>query len=100
MATTIRIDPVSKKVHLEFSWDESGAPSVNVAESKQETSAVEKVEKKEEKVMKEYTMDEVAKHTTKDDCWVVISGQVLDVTNFLPDRAFSFSLLFCVWAGS
>ena len=24
-----------------------------------------------------YTLDEVAKHTTKNDCWVVVSGQVL-----------------------
>jgi len=32
------------------------------------------------------TMEEVAKHTTKDDCWVVVSGQVLDVTKFLPDH--------------
>lgn len=87
MATTIRIDPESKKVQLEFSWDEAGAPSVRVAETQHETSTVEKVEKKEKKVMKEYTMEEVAKHTTKDDCWVVISGQVLDVTKFLPDRA-------------
>ncbi|KAF4689843.1 hypothetical protein FOZ62_000440, partial [Perkinsus olseni] len=30
------------------------------------------------------TMEEVAKHTTEDDCWVVINGEVLDVTDFLP----------------
>merc|ERR1712190_203345 len=29
------------------------------------------------------TMAEVAKHTTKTDCWVVLSGNVLNVTNFL-----------------
>lgn len=28
----------------------------------------------------QYTMEEVAKHTKKDDVWVVIDGQVLDVT--------------------
>lgn len=33
-----------------------------------------------------YTMDEVAAHTKKDDIWVVIDGQVLDVTKFLPDH--------------
>merc|ERR1719231_1083355 len=32
------------------------------------------------------TMDEVAKHTTKESCWVVVSGQVLDVTKFLKDH--------------
>merc|ERR1719265_1873500 len=31
-----------------------------------------------------YTLEEVAKHTTKSDCWVVVAGQVLNVTNFLP----------------
>merc|ERR1719281_1383391 len=32
------------------------------------------------------TMAEVAKHTTKTDCWVVVSGQVLDVTKFLGEH--------------
>lgn len=31
-------------------------------------------------------MAEVAKHVTKGDCWVVVNGNVLDVTNFLPDH--------------
>merc|ERR1719210_2184558 len=31
-----------------------------------------------------YTMEEVAKHTTKGDCWVVLHGRVLNVSNFLP----------------
>merc|ERR1711920_61449 len=30
--------------------------------------------------------DEVAKHTTKTDCWVVVSGQVLNVTKFLGEH--------------
>ena len=29
---------------------------------------------------KTYTMDEVAKHAAKDDCWVVVNGDVYDVT--------------------
>jgi succinate dehydrogenase/fumarate reductase flavoprotein subunit len=33
-----------------------------------------------------YTMAEVAKHTTKDDCWVVVDGNVYDVTEFLEDH--------------
>ena len=33
-----------------------------------------------------YTMAEVAKHTSKTDCWVVVEGQVLDVTSFLSEH--------------
>jgi flavocytochrome c len=33
-----------------------------------------------------YSLDEVAKHTTKGDCWVVVGGQVLNVTSFLPNH--------------
>jgi cytochrome b involved in lipid metabolism len=29
---------------------------------------------------------EVAKHDKKDDCWVIIDGEVLDVTKFLEDH--------------
>jgi cytochrome b involved in lipid metabolism len=35
---------------------------------------------------KEYTLDEVAKHKTEKDCWVVVNGQVLDATTFLKDH--------------
>merc|ERR1719373_429332 len=33
-----------------------------------------------------YTLEEVAKHTTKSDCWVVVNGEVLDVTKFLGEH--------------
>merc|ERR1712060_235889 len=33
-----------------------------------------------------YSLEEVAKHTSKTDCWVVVSGQVLDVTKFLGEH--------------
>jgi len=33
-----------------------------------------------------YSMADVAKHVTKTDCWVVVEGQVLDVTSFLKDH--------------
>merc|ERR1719235_2295667 len=32
------------------------------------------------------TMEEVAKHTTNTDCWVVVAGQVLNVTKFLKEH--------------
>merc|ERR1712224_1143614 len=36
--------------------------------------------------MSAYTMAEVSKHAAKTDCWVVVDGQVLDVTSFLKDH--------------
>merc|ERR1712050_801348 len=33
-----------------------------------------------------YTMEDVAKHVTKGDCWVVLHGRVLDVSNFLSQH--------------
>merc|ERR1719261_2223811 len=32
------------------------------------------------------TLEEVAKHNNKADCWVVLNGNVLNVTNFLKDH--------------
>jgi cytochrome b involved in lipid metabolism len=40
----------------------------------------------EPKKVSEYTLADVAKHNKPDDCWVVVNGQVLDVTDFLPDH--------------
>merc|ERR1711959_617687 len=36
--------------------------------------------------MSAYTMDEVSKHTSKTDCWVILNDTVLDVTTFLKDH--------------
>merc|ERR1711881_149769 len=33
-----------------------------------------------------FSLEEVAKHNSKDSCWVVLDGKVLDVTNFLKDH--------------
>merc|ERR1719405_347782 len=33
-----------------------------------------------------YTMAEVAKHTSEDECWVVLHGRVLNVTSFLKEH--------------
>jgi L-lactate dehydrogenase (cytochrome) len=30
--------------------------------------------------------DEVAKHSSKDDCWVIVHGKAYDVTDFLPEH--------------
>lgn len=33
---------------------------------------------------KSYAMDEVVKHASREDCWILIEGKVYDVTKFIP----------------
>jgi predicted heme/steroid binding protein len=35
---------------------------------------------------KVYTLDEVAKHNTREDCWIVLHYKVYDVTRFIPEH--------------
>ena len=35
---------------------------------------------------KTFTLEDVAKHNTAKDCWVVVNGDVLDVSEFMADH--------------
>lgn len=106
LETRIRVDPSSKNVNLEFSWANAGglethemgsssqpqpsnvpAQSGPAKEGDRTLAQVEeeKLPKPEEKkkaggAKGEYTVDEVKQHNKEDDCWVIIDGEVLDVT--------------------
>ncbi|KAJ7128958.1 Flavocytochrome c [Mycena crocata] len=60
-----------------------GTPS---APAKAETPAAAAAPSGSSGGKKEYTLADVGKHTKKEDVWVVVNGEVLDVTNFLPDH--------------
>ena len=36
--------------------------------------------------LKDVTLEEISKHNTEKDCWVVVGGKVLNVTDFLKDH--------------
>ena len=105
LETRIRVDPSSKNVNLQFSWADgqsaehdmgysSSGPSSEQTPADSEpvrngdrTLAQVEQEKLPEPATKqkgetkgEYSMEEVGKHNSDNDCWVVIDGQVLDAT--------------------
>lgn len=41
-----------------------------------------------------YTLDEIAPHSTKDDCWIAIEGKVYDVTEFIEKHPGGEAILF------
>lgn len=41
---------------------------------------------------KTFSMEEVAKHNKKDDIWVTVNGQVLDVTNVRPNETHTYAV--------
>ena len=48
--------------------------------------------------MEKYTMEEVAKHNTINDCWVVVNNNVLNVTDFLKKHPGGMDAILS-WAG-
>jgi flavocytochrome c len=61
--------------------DQSSAPATSVSSEKGEVKAA-----KFEIPLTEYTMEEVAKHNTKDDLWVVVKGVVMQLGDWLDEH--------------
>lgn len=90
-ALTVEIQP-SGTGKVVVSWGSGASSGASSTASTSSSSAPKATqEKKEEPAAapqpyKEYTLEDVAKHNSEKDCWVVVDGQVLDVTKFLPDH--------------
>ena len=52
----------------------------------QDVGKGKKAAKKFEVPNKEFTLEEIAKHNTNDDCWVAVNGLALNVTDFLENH--------------
>eukprot|EP01091_Cochliopodium_minus_P017178 TRINITY_DN665_c0_g1_i1.p1 TRINITY_DN665_c0_g1~~TRINITY_DN665_c0_g1_i1.p1 ORF type:complete len:525 (-),score=214.66 TRINITY_DN665_c0_g1_i1:49-1623(-) len=111
---TLTVDPNSKNVSLQISWDKQQSPSFKVTNlsnntsttstpvttntstqqppnqqttqqtQPQQTSQPQTQQKSDNNT--EYTLEEVGKHKSEQDCWVVVNGQVLNVTEFLNEH--------------
>jgi cytochrome b involved in lipid metabolism len=98
----VSVNPQANKLNLEISWNNQGvsvstpssksvsssssSSSTAVAATSSSSSAASAPAAAKRDVNKEWTYEEVAKHNTEKDCWVVVNGQVLDATNFLKDH--------------
>jgi len=103
--TNVEVSPDKHTVTLTINWDQkstqvSTSSPVNVQSAPAQTqtqtqSAPAQPEISQPKAsspapeaskLREITASEVAQHKTEKDCWVIVNGQVLDVTTFLKDH--------------
>ena len=65
------------------------ASPVGIVPTTSSTTASNKkneTKEKKKKELKGYTKSEVAKHHTRDDVWIIVKGQVYDVTSYVDDH--------------
>jgi flavocytochrome c len=97
---TVTVEPNGQRLNLEVNWGEAAQPSSSSVSVPTTPAAVSTTSTPAtapaastpapaapaKPAQKEYTKDEVAKHNSEKDCWVIVNGQVLDVTSFLKDH--------------
>jgi succinate dehydrogenase/fumarate reductase flavoprotein subunit len=96
---SLHIDP-ARPGRITVDWNSGAGASGDQPEGQVSTSAVQndsasagydaaKVKKPSKKLEvpdKQFSLDEIAKHNTKEDCWVAVNGMALNVTDFLENH--------------
>ncbi|KAI7852558.1 FAD binding domain-containing protein [Circinella umbellata] len=88
VGVSLSVNPTDpNRINLEIAWPGAGAAPAAIAGAPAAEPKKEEAKKADEpKKMGEYTTEEVAKHNKAEDCWVIVNGQVLDVTDFLSEH--------------
>lgn len=74
--------------YIVYKFSGSGSDSKKVAQT---VDAATKVAR--EKPVGPFTKEEVSKHSTDTDCWLIIDGKVYDVTDYILDHPGGDSIL-------
>jgi predicted heme/steroid binding protein len=88
----VAVDPKTNRLSIEIQWGTNGgsitssAPQQAFPVPQLSSASPSPPVPKQAPTDKVHTWGEVASHNTEKDCWVVVNGQVLDVTKFLPDH--------------
>ncbi|GFP56805.1 hypothetical protein ACSS6W_004676 [Trichoderma asperelloides] len=86
---SLHLDP-SAPGKLTVEWANGGVASSAPAQVADKPAAAAPKEASKPKAFSipetEYTMEEVAKHNTREDLWVVVKGVVLDLTNWVEEH--------------
>eukprot|EP00462_Mataza_sp_D1_P012976 CAMPEP_0175149598 /NCGR_PEP_ID=MMETSP0087-20121206/17338_1 /TAXON_ID=136419 /ORGANISM="Unknown Unknown, Strain D1" /LENGTH=642 /DNA_ID=CAMNT_0016435319 /DNA_START=106 /DNA_END=2034 /DNA_ORIENTATION=- len=85
----------SHNKHNELTGDNAGPLVIKEFSSEHKNKKIKTEHKEAPNVsdLPTLTMDEVAKHNTEADMWVVIHGKVVDVTKFLPEHPGGVAIL-------